>query len=101
MFFGERFGVISPRASYIRRVCGCISASSAATEIMNTPRRRSSPADPLAGVRGRLGALLAAAHLARPTFADVADASRSSRSRGSWSFIASANALERPLLLAG
>ena len=38
MFFGERFGVISPRASYMRSVCGCISASSAATEIMNTPR---------------------------------------------------------------
>ena len=38
MFFGERFGVISPRASYIRSVCGCISASSAATEIMKTPR---------------------------------------------------------------
>ena len=36
--FGERLGSISPRASYIRSVCGCISASSAATEIMNTPR---------------------------------------------------------------
>ena len=35
---GERFGSISPRASYIRSVCGCISARSAATEIMNTPR---------------------------------------------------------------
>src|SRR3954469_14831744 len=29
---------MSPRASYMRRVCGCISASSAATEIMKTPR---------------------------------------------------------------
>ena len=38
MPFGERLGSISPRASYIRSVCGCISASSAATEIMNTPR---------------------------------------------------------------
>ena len=38
MPFAERFGVISPRASYMRSVCGCISASSAATEIMNTPR---------------------------------------------------------------
>ena len=36
--FGERLGSIKPLASYIRRVCGCISASSAATEIMNTPR---------------------------------------------------------------
>ena len=36
--FGERWGSISPRASYIRSVCGCMSASSAATEIMNTPR---------------------------------------------------------------
>ena len=36
--FGERLGSISPRASYIRSVWGCISASSAATEIMNTPR---------------------------------------------------------------
>ena len=44
MFFGERFGAISPRASYIRSVCGCISASSAATEIMNTPRSSSSRA---------------------------------------------------------
>ena len=35
---GERFGSINPRASYMRSVCGCISASSAATEIMNTPR---------------------------------------------------------------
>ena len=35
---GERLGSISPRASYIRSVCGCMSASSAATEIMNTPR---------------------------------------------------------------
>ena len=41
MFLGERFGVISPRASYIRSVCGCISASSAATEIMKTPRSSS------------------------------------------------------------
>ena len=31
-------GSISPRASYMRSVCGCISASSAATEIMKTPR---------------------------------------------------------------
>src|SRR4051794_30880886 len=29
---------MSPRVSYMRRVWGCISASSAATEIMNTPR---------------------------------------------------------------
>src|SRR4051794_7519481 len=29
---------MSPRCSYIRRVCGCMSASSAATEIMKTPR---------------------------------------------------------------
>jgi hypothetical protein len=29
---------MSPRASYIRSVWGCISASSAATLIMNTPR---------------------------------------------------------------
>src|SRR5215213_2940981 len=36
--FAERLGSISPRASYMRSVCGCISASSAATEIMNTPR---------------------------------------------------------------
>ena len=36
--FGERCGSIKPRASYMRSVCGCISASSAATEIMNTPR---------------------------------------------------------------
>ena len=35
---GERLGSIRPRASYMRSVCGCISASSAATEIMNTPR---------------------------------------------------------------
>src|SRR4029079_5133604 len=35
---GERWGSIRPRASYMRSVCGCISASSAATEIMNTPR---------------------------------------------------------------
>ena len=35
---GERLGSIRPRVSYMRRVCGCISASSAATEIMNTPR---------------------------------------------------------------
>ena len=41
MFFGERFGAISPRASYIRSVCGCISASSAAIEIMKTPRSSS------------------------------------------------------------
>ena len=38
MPLGERLGSISPRASYIRSVCGCMSASSAATEIMNTPR---------------------------------------------------------------
>ena len=38
MPFGERFGSISPRASYMRSVCGCMFASSAATEIMNTPR---------------------------------------------------------------
>ena len=38
MPLGERLGSISPRASYMRSVCGCISASSAATEIMNTPR---------------------------------------------------------------
>ena len=38
MPFGERWGSISPRASYIRSVWGCISANSAATEIMNTPR---------------------------------------------------------------
>ena len=38
MPLGERLGSISPRDSYIRSVCGCISASSAATEIMNTPR---------------------------------------------------------------
>src|ERR1700720_4918165 len=38
---GERLGSIRPRASYIRSVCGCICGSSAATEIMNTPRRRS------------------------------------------------------------
>src|SRR5437868_74165 len=36
--FGERLGSIKPLVSYIRSVCGCISASSAATEIMNTPR---------------------------------------------------------------
>src|SRR5207253_10757156 len=36
--FGERLGSIRPRASYMRSVCGCICASSAATEIMNTPR---------------------------------------------------------------
>src|ERR1700684_4042742 len=36
--FGERCGSISPRASYMRSVCGCICASSAAIEIMNTPR---------------------------------------------------------------
>ena len=35
---GDRCGSISPRASYMRSVCGCISASSAATEIMKTPR---------------------------------------------------------------
>ena len=29
MFFGERFGVMSPRASYIRSVWGCISATEA------------------------------------------------------------------------
>src|SRR4051794_34004554 len=39
---GERLGSISPRASYMRSVCGCISASSAATEIMKTPRSASS-----------------------------------------------------------
>ncbi len=39
--FGERCGQISPRCSYMRSVCGCISASSAATEIMNTPRSAS------------------------------------------------------------
>src|SRR5206468_11692292 len=36
--FGERLGSMRPRASYMRSVCGCISASSAATEIMKTPR---------------------------------------------------------------
>ena len=36
--FGERLGSMSPRVSYMRSVCGCMSASSAATEIMNTPR---------------------------------------------------------------
>ena len=44
MPFGERFGSISPRCSYIRSVCGCISASSAATEIMKTPRSASTRA---------------------------------------------------------
>ena len=43
--FGERLGSIRPRASYIRSVCGCISASSAATEIMNTPRSADSTRD--------------------------------------------------------
>ena len=41
MPFGERLGSIRPRCSYMRSVCGCISASSAATEIMKTPRPRS------------------------------------------------------------
>ena len=36
--FGDRRGSMSPRASYMRSVCGCMSASSAATEIMKTPR---------------------------------------------------------------
>ena len=44
MPLGERWGSISPRASYMRSVCGCISASSAATEIMNTPRSDSTRA---------------------------------------------------------
>src|ERR1700689_5380061 len=35
---GERLGSISPRVSYMRSVCGCMLASWAATEIMNTPR---------------------------------------------------------------
>ena len=36
--FDERWGSISPLASYMRSVWGCRLASSAATEIMNTPR---------------------------------------------------------------
>jgi len=34
VFFGERFGAIRPRCSYIRSVCGCMPSSSAATPIM-------------------------------------------------------------------
>ena len=93
MFFGERFGVISPRASYMRSVCGCISASSAATEIMKTPRSAS-----------KLVATLVVRRCAispRSTFAPVADASRSSRSRGLRSFIVSANSPSALLLLVG
>ena len=80
MFFGERFGVISPRASYMRSVCGCISASSAATEIMNTPR---SPVEPPRRRRPRLDARLRAGRLRSRSSAhqpsrDDADASRSS-----------------------
>src|SRR4051794_22005236 len=48
---GERFGSIRPRASYMRSVCGCISASSAATEIMKTPRSCSTRAVTLVVVR--------------------------------------------------
>ena len=91
MFFGERFGVISPRASYIRSVCGCISASSAATEIMKTPRSVSIRVVVVVRVRRRTcrGALSSGLLMNHTlsTFADVADASRSSRSRGSRSFM--------------
>src|SRR4051794_3695750 len=48
---GERLGSIRPRASYMRSVCGCISASSAATEIMKTPRSCSTRAVTLVVVR--------------------------------------------------
>ena len=100
MFFGERFGVIRPRASYIRSVCGCISASSAATEIMNTPRRRSIAAASRFGPRPPASAR-ARSSAALPTVDDRADASRSSCSRGSWSLIALAKRVERLALLAG
>ena len=49
------------------------------------------PVGPAAGGLSASSATVCGGHLAQPTFADEADASRSSRSRGSWSFIASAN----------
>ncbi len=54
--FGERLGSISPRASYMRSVCGCMSASSAATEIMKTPRSRSTLAVTRVARRGHQAA---------------------------------------------
>ena len=87
--FGERWGSISPRASYMRSVCGCISASSAATEIMNTPRSGRHPGgDPRAP----------GGHQPAPPVA--AFASRSSRSRG-LPFIALRERLDRLALLVG
>ena len=68
--FGERLGSISPRASYMRSVCGCISASSAATEIMNTPRSDATSTRGIAAARSsqrleELAARVAVHRLAR------------------------------------
>ena len=89
--FGERCGSIRPRASYMRSVCGCILASSAATEIMKTPRSVSTSTRvrvvAVGGVAGARASPRLAVGLRRasaPPSRSSANSPRAGRRRASW-----------------